>query len=164
MLSWFRRFLSHETSPLLQFLKYAIAGGLATASHIGVFYLLAIFLFPCLTPDDVAVRLLGLTVADLSEATRIWHAGICNAIAFFFSNSFCYFLNRLFVFKPGRHHWLVEFLLFFGVSGVSMLLGTSVQSWLIAQFAIQTSLAFGANLVASLMINYAMRRFFIFKG
>ena len=161
---WLRAFLSHETTPVLQFLKYAIVGGLATGTHILVFYLCAFLLLPSLTPGDLVVRLLGLAVPDVTDAQRAWNAGIGNAVAFFFSNTFCYVLNRLFVFKPGRHPWLIEFLLFFGVSGVSMLLGTSIQSWLIARFATQTTLAFGANLVASLAINYAMRRFFIFKG
>jgi putative flippase GtrA len=161
---WLRQFLSHETTPFLQFLKYALVGGMATATHIVVFYLCAVLLFPSLTPNDVVVRALGLSVAGVTETQRIWNAGIGNAIAFIFSNAFCYVLNRLFVFKPGRHPWAIEFLLFFGVSGISMLLGTSIQSWLIAQFSTQTTLAFGANLVTSLMINYAMRRFFIFKG
>ena len=159
-----RHVLSHEAGPVLQFIKYAVVGGLATASHILLFYACALFVLPCLTPDDFLVRLLGLEVPFVAEATRAWRAAIGNAGAFVGSNTLCYLLNRRFVFKPGRHPWLIEFLLFFGVSGVSMLLGTSIQSWLIARFATQTTLAFGANLVTSLAINYAMRRFFIFKG
>ena len=164
MPNWIRKFLSHEAGPLQQFLKYAIAGGMATASHILVFYLCAIWLFPCLTADDWAVRLLGLTVSEMPGGTRVLNAGICNALAFVCSNAFCYVLNRRFVFRPGRHPWGIELLLFFGVSGISMVLGTAIQSWLIAQFALQTTLAFGANLITSLLINYAMRRFFIFRG
>ena len=161
---WLRAFLSHETTPFLQFLKYAIVGGLATGTHILVFYLCALLLLPSLTPDDIVVRALGLSVPDVSETRRVLNAGLGNAIGFVFANGFCYLLNRLFVFKPGRHPWLIEFLLFLAVSGISMLLGTLIQSWLIARFATQTTLAFGANLVTSLAINYAMRRFFIFKG
>ena len=161
---WLRAFLSHETTPLLQFLKYAIVGGLATGTHILVFYLCAIFFLPSLSQNDIVVRRLGLSIPEVSDKQRARNAGIGNAVAFFFSNIFCYILNRLFVFTPGRHYWLIEFLLFLGVSGISMLLGTSIQSWLIIRFATQTTLAFGANLVTSLAINYAMRRFFIFNG
>ena len=164
MLNWWRRFLSHEAGPLAQFVKYAVAGGLATASHVTMFYVCAIFLFPALAPDDIVVRLLGLDVAGISTAVRMRNAAVGNALAFVFANLFCYFLNRLFVFKPGRHHWLIELLLFFAVSGLSMLLGTAVQSWLIVSLSMQTTLAFGANLVTSLLINYGMRRFVIFKG
>ena len=57
-----------------------------------------------------------------------------------------------------------EFLLFFAVSGVSMAIGTALQSFLITCYGLQTTLAFGANIFCSLMINYAMRKFVIFKG
>ena len=164
MMRWFRRFLSHETTPLLQFVKYAMVGGMATAVNIGIFYLCAIFFFPCLTSNDVVVRVLGLEVEAVPAAARAWRAIYCNGVAFFFSNGFCYALNRLFVFKPGRHHRWIEFLLFFAVSGFSLLLGTAVQTGLIAHYNIQTTLAFSVNLVTSLLINYAMRRFVIFKG
>lgn len=156
--------LRHDTHPLIQFVKYGIVGGLATATHIVVFFLCGWFLFPCLAPDDIFVRLLGLSVAEISESTRAWHAAWCNAIGFAISNTLCYLLNRLFVFKPGRHHPLVEFLLFFAVSGVSMALGTAVQSALIVRCGLQTTLAFGVNILSALMINYAMRKFVIFKG
>ena len=110
------------------------------------------------------MRLLGLTAPPLSEASRAWNAGFCNAIAFVFSNILCYILNRLFVFKPGKHHWAIEFLLFFAVSALSMAIGTVVQTFLITHQGIQTTLAFGANIVCALFINYAMRKFVIFKG
>ena len=161
---WLRAFLSHETTPVLQFLKYAIVGGLATGTHVLVFYLCAIFFLPSLSQKDIVVRILRLSVPEVSDKQRARNAAIGNAVAFFFSNLFCYILNRLFVFKPGQHYWLIEALLFFGVSAISMVLGTLIQSRLIARFATQTTLAFGANLVTSLAINYAMRRFFIFKG
>jgi putative flippase GtrA len=80
------------------------------------------------------------------------------------SNLVCYLINIAWVFEPGRHHWLVEISLFYLVSGISFAIGTGLQTWLIAQFGLQTTLAFGANLVTALLINYAMRKFVIFKG
>jgi len=58
----------------------------------------------------------------------------------------------------------MEFLLFFAVSGISMVLGTTIQTFLITQAGVQTTLAFGANIICALFINYAMRKFVIFKG
>jgi putative flippase GtrA len=164
MLTLIKKHLRHDAHPLVQFIKYGIAGGLSTATHIGIFFLCGWFLLPCLTQDDITVRLLGLTAPAISEAARAWNAGFCNAIGFAVANTLCYFLNRLFVFKPGRHHWVLEFLLFFAVSGISMAIGTAIQTFLITHQGVQTTLAFGANIVCSLLINYAMRKFVIFKG
>ena len=159
-----RKCLSHDAHPLVQFIKYGIVGGMATGVHIITFFLCGWFLLPCLTQDDIVVRLLGLTAPELTQSVRAWNAGFCNAIGFVLSNTFCYLLNRLFVFKPGRHHWIIEFLLFFAVSGISMVLGTAIQTFLITQSGLQTTLAFGANIICALFINYAMRKFVIFKG
>jgi putative flippase GtrA len=164
MLTLIRTSLSREAHPLVQFIKYGVVGGMATGVQILTFFLCGWFLFPCLTQDDIVVRLLGLTAPAMSASVRAWNAGFCNAIGFLFSNTFCYVLNRLFVFKPGRHHWVMEFLLFFAVSGISMVLGTAIQSFLITYQGIQTTFAFGANILCALLINYAMRKFVIFKG
>ena len=45
-----------------------------------------------------------------------------------------------------------------------MVLGTSMMGWLIRRFGMQTTYAFGANLVSAVLINYAARKFFIFSG
>jgi putative flippase GtrA len=156
--------LRHDVHPVVQFIKYGIVGGMATAVHIVTFFLCGWFLLPCLTQNDIAVRLLGLTAPAVSETVRAWHAIYCNAIAFTLSNTVCYLLNRLFVFKPGRHHWALEFLFFFGASGVSLAIGTGIQTFLITHHGMQTTYAFGANLVSALLINFAMRKYVIFKG
>jgi len=164
MLTLLRKHLSHDAHPVVQFIKYGIAGGMATATHIATFFFCGWFFLPCLTPNDITVRLLGLTVPAISESVRAWNAGFCNALGFVVSNTVCYVLNRLFVFKPGKHHWAVEFLLFFAVSAVSMVIGTAIQTSLITSQGIQTTLAFGANIITALFINYGMRKFVIFKG
>ena len=164
MIDNIKKLLGHDTHPLVQFIKYGIVGGMATATHIVTFFLIGWFFLPCLTESDPAVRLLGLTAPAISQATRAWNAGICNGIGFVISNVFCYMMNRLFVFKPGRHHMLLEFLLFFAVSGISAALGTAIQTLMITQYGVQTTFAFGANIICALVINYAMRKFVIFKG
>ncbi len=87
-----RKSLSHDAHPLVQFIKYGIVGGMATALHIVTFFLCGWFLLPCLTQDDIAVRLLGLTAPVLTQSIRAWNAGFCNAIGFVLSNTFCYVL------------------------------------------------------------------------
>ena len=158
------RFLSHDASPIVQFLKYAIAGGIATGVHILTFFLSGFFVFPCVASDDILVRLFGLAAPVVEETLRARNAVFCNIIAFLVSNTVCYVINRLFVFKPGRHSPVVEFLLFFAVSAVSVGLGTFLMGILIDRFGIQTTYAFGANMLCSLAINYALRKFFVFKG
>lgn len=154
--------------PLVQFVKYALAGGMATAVYIATFFLAGWFLFPCLTQDDIVVRLLSrfteVSVPGAPDMARAANAVYCTVAAYFLSNTVCYVLNRLFVFRGGRHGILVEILLFFGVSAISTFIGTGIQTFLIARFGIQTTIAFGANLVSALALNYALRKFVIFKG
>lgn len=158
------KILSRDANPVIQFLKYAVAGGIATAVHILTFFLAGFFVFPCVASDDILIRLFGLAAPVVEETLRARNAVFCNIIAFLVSNTVCYIINRLFVFKPGRHSMVVEFLLFFAVSAISVGLGTFLMGVLIDQFGIQTTYAFGANMVCSLAINYVLRKFFVFKG
>jgi len=75
-----------------------------------------------------------------------------------------YLLNIFWVFESGRHNRIIEIGLFYLVSGVSMGVGTALMGFLIGQFDMQTTYAFTANLVSAVLINFAMRKFFIFKG
>ncbi len=157
-------FLSRDASPLVQFIKYALAGGIATGVHILTFFLIGFFLFPCVNKEDILVRLFRLKAPEVDEKLRARHAVFSNICAFFVSNTVCYVINRLFVFQPGRHSLVVEFLLFLVVSAVSMTIGTTVMGELIKRLRMQTTYAFGANLISSLAINYVMRKFFVFQG
>ena len=160
-----KRFLSKDAGHLAQFIKYGIAGGLATLTQIIAFFALGWRLLPCLTDNDIMVRLLGIVPAAAQDGgSRAVNAAIATALAFLLSNGVAYALNVLFVFKGGKHHWLLEIGLFYAVSGVSMVIGTSLQTLLIARYGVMTTLAFGTNIASALLINYAMRKFFIFKG
>jgi len=182
MKTFLKKHLSHDVHPVVQFIKYGIVGGMATGLHAVTFFLVAWLLFPCLTEDDIAVKLfkfLGYTVSTLQGddhstvkllgglvtlSVRALNAIYCTIIGFTISNVFCYILNRLFVFKPGKHHIIREFLLFFGVSAISQIVSTSLQTVLINKMDIQTTYAFGANIFCALLINYATRKFLIFKS
>ena len=157
-------YLSHDAPPFVQFVKYGLAGGVATATHILTFFAAGFLLFPCVTADDPLVKLFGLAAPLVDETLRARNAVFSNLVAFMVSNTVCYIINRMFVFTPGRHHVVIEFLLFLAVSAVSMTVGTTLMGLLIRNFGIQTTYAFGANILSSLAINYLMRKYFVFKG
>ena len=150
--------------PLVQFAKYAFVGGLSTLVHVAVFSAVAWWVFPCVTENDLVVKLFGLDAPQVDEAVRASLTVKSNVCAWFCSNCFCYVLNRLFVFTPGRLGIVAEFLAFSAVGGFSMVVGSAAMAWLVAAFGVQTSIAFATNLVASLAFNYALRKFFIFEG
>lgn len=117
-----------------------------------------------LQADDWVVRLLKLPVHELDDATRSRNSMMGNAIAFVISNFVAYVINIYWVFVPGRYYWVIEIALFYLVSGVAMVIGTALMGYLIRRFGMLTTYAFSANLFSALMINYAMRKFFIFNG
>lgn len=153
-----------ENENLIQFIKYGLAGGLATITHIVVFHLVAWKLFPALQQKDHAVRLLNLRIRPINEYHRARNSMIANAIAFLISNLVAYVTNVLWVFEPGRHPFIVEISLFYAVSGISVLIGTILMGVLIRRFGMLTTYAFVTNIITAVMINYAMRKFFIFQG
>ena len=149
---------------LIQFIKYGLAGGLATVTHIVVFHLAAWKLFPALQQKDHLVRLLNLQLRPIGERHRARNSMICNVLAFLVSNMVAYITNVLWVFQAGKHPFIIEILLFYCVSGLSILIGTLLMGLLIKRFGMLTTYAFAANIVSAVMINYAVRKFFIFHG
>ena len=164
MIENIRELLSRDTSPLVQFIKYAVAGGIATATNIVLFQLIGWKLLPCLQKESLFVKIFRLTEPELEDRVRARNAVITNTIAFVVANFVAYVLNILFVFKAGRHPWYIEIALFYAVSGASFVMGTSLMGWLISKRGMKTDIAFGANIVTALLVNYAMRKFFIFQG
>ncbi len=153
-----------ENPTVIQFIKYAFAGGLATIVHITVFHLVCWKIFPALQQKDLLVRLLQLTPADIDDKTRSKNSMYGNITAFLISNLVAYIINILWVFESGRHSFIVEFLLFYVVSGFSTLLGTILMGVLIHRFHLLTTWAFGANIFSAVMINFIVRKFVIFAG
>ena len=160
----FEQLLGNESDNLIQFVKYAISGGVATATHILVFHLVAWKVFYALQANDWFVKILKLPIHQISDATRARNSMKANAVAFVVSNFVAYLINIYWVFIPGRHHWVVQIGLFYLVSAAAIAVGTAVMVFLIRRFGMLTTHAFGANIFAGLMINYAMRKFFIFSG
>ena len=164
MRRFIKQFMGFEAGPLAQFIKYGAAGLVATVLHIILFNLLSWKVFPALSADDLLVKLLNIEVSEISNTLRARNSAINNTITFIFTNLVAYLLNIVCVFKRGRHHIVVEILLFYAVSGVAFFIGTGLMVFLIGYFGMQTTHAFIANIVVSVLINYAMRKFVIFKG
>jgi len=156
--------MSIDSETIIQFIKYAFAGGVATITHIFTFHLIAWKFFPALQEKDHAVRLLNLSIRKVSDATRSKNSMISNFIGFLISNMVAYITNVLWVFEGGKYSFIVEIILFYCVSGISILLGTMLMGFLIKRFGILTTYAFGCNIVTAVIINYAVRKFFIFNG
>ena len=156
--------LGNEAGNVVQFIKYGISGCIAVAAHILVFHLVAWKIFFALQSNDWFVRFFNLPIRDLDNATRSQNSMMSNVVAFMISNLVAYIINVYWVFVPGRYHWIVEVLLFYLVSGAALVIGTAIMGFLIRRFGMLTTYAFGSNILAALLINYAMRKFFIFKG
>lgn len=158
-----QQFFRREAHPIVQFIKYGLAGGLATFVDVILFYTLSWRVLPALTSDDQMVRLLGLSITPITEAIRLRNYVFDRTITFMFSNLMAYVVNALWVFTPGRHSRAREIGLFYLVSGISYLIGTGLSAWIIHRGATTTT-GYAVNMVCSLMINYVCRKFIIFKG
>ena len=159
-----RRFLSHDSGAFAQFVKYGAIGVMSTCVQMVVFYVLAATALKCLGPDDWAVRLLGLPAVSITAGVRAFRAAVATAIGFTVANIFCWLMNRLFVFKPGRYRWYVEFSLFFGVAALATVVALGVQSLLIKYAGLMTTAAVIVEVIVSFFFNFFIRKFIIFKG
>jgi putative flippase GtrA len=144
--------------------KYSLSGGVATIVHIIIFHLAAWKIFPSLQENDYAVAMLGLSVAAVDVATRSLNAMLSNGVAWIFGNLVSYLLNIFWVFESGRHNRIIEIGLFYLVSGIGLVVGTGLMGFLIRYYNMQTTYAATAYLISAVLINFAMRKFFIFKG
>ena len=163
------KILSHDCGPFWQFVKYGVIGVAATAVQFVVFYLLAATCLRCLTPDDKAVKLLGLPSVVFSGgepwyAARWFLAAVATAAGFTLANVFCWLMNRAFVFRPGKFRWYVEFGMFFGVAAIATAIALVVQSVLIKFMGVTTSAAVVIEVAVSFLLNFFARKFFIFRG
>lgn len=149
-----KRVLSHDAHPVIQFAKYGMCGALAVMIHWAVVYALGLTVLPAIGR--------GLPV-ELKE-----HNGMVNnIIAFFVSGVVVYWLNRKYVFKPGRHHAAVEAFLFFAVAGLALLAAVLIYPLIFKYVKTNEYVEHFANfgfVVTSAMVNFVARKFIIFKG
>ena len=89
---------------------------------------------------------------------------INSGIAFIFSNLTAYVTNVLFVFKPGRHSRRREIGLFYAVSLTALVIGTAAGEIVIRMFDLSLAFSYVAKMISALAVNYAGRKYFVFKG
>ena len=158
------RILSHDAGPFWQFIKYGAIGVASTGVQIAIFYLLASTFMACLTADDWAVRLFGFPSVEVADDVRAFRFGIATVAGFALANVFCWLMNRAFVFKPGKFGKLLEFLMFFGAAAFAAVMAIVLSALMIRAFSMMTSLAVVVEVLVSFVINFAVRKFVIFKG
>lgn len=117
----------------------------------GIWLALSIWVYPALT-------------SDIPKEVRALHSTYNNMISFFFGNLFAYITNSLWVFTPGRHHRVMEFIYFTLISTLGFVIGLSFGPLLIQIYGINTLLAQLMTVFSSVLVNYVCRKFFVFKG
>jgi putative flippase GtrA len=157
------RLAKNKEHHVLQFFKYGLCGGLATVVDIAIFYGLALFVFPALGETDVMIRVLGDFARIADSAAQMERNFVVNSImAFVGSNVIAYVLNVWLVFHSDKDSRHKELVLFFAVSGVSIVIGISL-GWLLVRLTGVASWGYLMKVISSLLINYAGRKIFVFK-
>jgi putative flippase GtrA len=99
----------------------------------------------------------------LDEAVRKRNIVLNNSIAFPFSAIVGYYLNVLFVFKPGKLSRSMEMILFFLVAAIGFFPGLWVVDYLVGRYHTPSTVATLAFIFTSFMVNFVCRKFIIFK-
>jgi len=164
--AWWRAVFSRRKHPVLQFVRYGLAGVAAMAANLGAFVFCELVVFP--VPLEAEARELswsdiGQLIEILRNDIRVANFIKSNVVAFLAANTVAYVLNFLWVFESGRHSRTLEIFLFLTVSLLSFILGTLLASIAINQ-GIHTYIAKGADVITAILVNYVCRKFLVFKG
>ena len=159
-----RQFAARKAHPVIQFIKYGISGGIVAVFSMFIFAVLTWKVFPSLQENELVVRLFHLHVNPMDEILRARNFAYCKIIEFIVAGLVCYFINIAWVFERGRHSRHKEILLFFGVSLASFVAGTALGAGLIIWFNAGAVTAYVANMITAVLINFAGRKYYIFKG
>ena len=146
-----RLFHSRDAPPAIQFLKYAISGVGALIVHTAIYLGLIYFVWPHLNDPQ------------LNDWERAKSTFAPTAIAFIFSNAFVYWLNMKWVFTPGRHSPVKEFMLFTAVNLPGALTGFMAQAGLVYFYHWPKWAALLGFVLPNVLINFICRKFFIFR-
>ena len=147
-MSKIRKLAENKSHTPLQFLKYTLAGAIATGVYVTCFALLNETVLP----------------ADVSQpgAERGWNFLFSNTVAFSVATIVAYLINQAWVFQPGRHSRLKEFILFYLIAGVAFLAGTPLGSLVVAYFSVSEYGVFVLVVGFSAMVNFLGRKYWVF--
>lgn len=158
-------YLIRKESSAAQFVKYVMCGGVSVAVDMTIYLLLAWLVFPCLKPGDPFVQVIeyfGLSIQDIDPDLILRNYWIIKMFCFVAANVTVYFLNIKYVFESGKHRRLYEVILFFGISLAVFLGGTWVGALLIDLANWHITYTYMFILVASVALNYILRKFVVF--
>lgn len=172
------RIRARDVPGFIQFALYSMCGGLATITFLVTIVTLSKTIIPAYEGMKVAAHPLinlgsfsmiwpapdAASGIDIDNKIRALNLLFNNCIGFLAANVVAYVSNILFVFKSGRHHPVMEFLYFTLVSGVAFGISQLAGPWLISAFGVPTNVAMLTNLVTSMLLNFAGRKFFVFKA
>lgn len=153
----YRAVKAKDAHPVLQFLKYGFCGVIATVASQGIWVASVYTIFPAM--DGMVVD--GKPIEDALRARNSTYA---NMLGWVVGNFVAYFTNLAFVFEGGRHSRWKEFLYFSVVSLFAAVAGLAAGPLLIKWFGISTVASQFSLLVTAVLVNYACRKFFVFKG
>ena len=159
-------FLHRKNCVYTQFIKYIFCGGISVLVDQVVFYALALMVLPALRLSDPIAKVfatLGMTVQEVSEQQLKTNYWIIKIVCFAVSNAVVYILNVLFVFHDGRHHRVLEILMFFGFSLLQFFY-VWLGSVLIYRFEWEVTYANLGMLILGITTNYIARKKIVFKG
>jgi putative flippase GtrA len=142
---------------VIQIGVYGMCGGLATV----VFLAIVVTLSKTAIPAYEGMIVDGQPITDGIRAKNLL---INNTIGFLIANVVAYVTNILFVFQGGRHHPVMEFFYFTLISTIGFAISQVAGPWLVNQFGVPTNVAILTNTIASMMINFVCRKFFVFKA
>lgn len=151
------RFNARDAHPVIQFFKYGLCGGAATVVHQLVVTALSLTYFPAGKNMIVNGQL-------LDEVVRNHNLLIANTLAFPFGLMTAYVTNKLWVFTPGRHSAMTEFMLFAGVGALGFFPGLVAVNWLAGTLHLPSVVAQLGFVFTSFLVNFICRKFVIFKG
>lgn len=156
-------FVFHKDHGGLQFFKYLICGCLGAAADIFAFYILALFVFPALTKDDLLVRIFGEIVPVCSDASLIGRNFVIASIGGFIASGIVsYLLNIWFVFHSDAKARHKEILMFLLVSIVNIPLSTMF-GLIFMKLSSMATIGYIVKMIAALLINFVGRKYFVFK-
>ena len=158
-----KKIITEKDHAGIQFLKYVTCGGFALTVDMLVAFLIAWLWLPALKGTELFVKLFHVQCTDVPEGTRTVNFIIGSVIAFLISNLVAYILNVRFVFKAGKHSRLKEIGLFYAVSGISIGIGVALGA-LVVWLNFSYDWSYVTKALSAMMINYTVRKHFIFHG
>jgi len=144
----FRKIVENKSHTPLQFLKYSLAGVIASGTYLTCFAILNETVLP----------------ADISRpgSERGWNFLFSSTLAFSVATVVAYMINQAWVFQPGRHSRLKEFTLFYLIAAVAFLAGTPLGSIVVAYFSVNEYGVFILVVGLSAMVNFLGRKYWVF--